>query len=66
MVDSDGAIHQCISEWGWVIAVEKLPKAIWHGDWEGAGHYLRFANYLDQDCDSYRIYYCPVCGERLD
>ena len=69
MSDTAGEIHQCISKWGWVAIIEfpaDMAEGMAPNEWKGTGHYLRFANFMDQDYDTYRIYYCPICGEKLD
>ena len=63
----DERIHECMRDWGWVFVAADVsgPGEILPDDLKG-GYYLRFANFMDQDCDTHRIHYCPVCGLELD
>ena len=61
----DTRIHECVRDWGWVAIIE-FPEGMAPDGCEGTGHYLRFANFMDQDMDTYRIFYCPACGVKLD
>ena len=70
----DERIHECISPHSeddlWAAAskfLEALPKSAPNeDDWKGVGHYFYWEWAGGWGEDYRRIYYCPICGVKLD
>ena len=57
--------HKCI-RWPNVVVMGEVIERMMANQWKGCGHYVRFGNFMDEEYDYWRIYYCPVCSEKLD
>ena len=72
----DTRIHECIRPQGddhrtdkWAAAshfLEALPEWANEEDWDGVGHYFYWEWAGGWGEDYRRIYYCPICGVKLD
>ena len=69
----DERIHECIISKSdgdlWVAAsrlLEARSKYIEEKEWQGPGHYLYWEWAGGWGEDYQRIYYCPICGVKLD